>query len=77
MQNEKCWLIEMIHNDAPLPRWWNGSKFKAGWVWDANEAIRFCREQDARDFLDGNAMPIGGKPVEHVFMVMETPHAEG
>lgn len=62
-----CWLIEMANNDAPMPRYWNPSKFKKGWVWDANEAIRFCREQDARDFLDGQRL-LSGKPVEHVFI---------
>ena len=68
-----AWLIEMTHNDAPVPRYWNHSKFKAGWVWDANEAMRFCREQDARDFLDGLAMPLQGKPVEHLFLGMRDP----
>jgi len=65
---ERGWLIEMIHNDAPIPRYWNGSKYKGAWVWDAADAIRFCREQDARDFLDGKQIPIQGKPVEHMFL---------
>ena len=68
LERTAAWLIEMIHNDAPIPRYWNHSKFKGGWVWDANEAMRFCREQDARDFLDGLSMPLQGKPVEHVFI---------
>lgn len=68
-----AWLIEMVNNDAPTPRYWNPSKFKKGWVWDANEAIRFCREQDARDFLDGQSMALPGKPVEHVFLAALSP----
>lgn len=68
-ERETVWLIEMVQNGAPLPRWWNPSKFKSpGWVWDANQALRFPREQDAQDFLNGHAFPIGGKPVEHVFL---------
>lgn len=67
-----AWLIEMVNNDAPTPRYWNPSKFKKGWVWDANEATRFCREQDARDFLDGQQMSLGGRPVEHVFLARST-----
>ncbi len=69
MPNETAWLIEMVNNDAPMPRYWNPSRFKAGWVWDANEAIRFCRKQDAQDYLDGTAL-LSGNPVEHEFIVL-------
>lgn len=69
------WLIEMIHNDAPIPRWWNPAPNK-GWVWDANDAIRFAREQDARDYLDGQRLKIGGRPTEHKFLaLLETQEA--
>lgn len=59
-----CWLIEMLHNDAPMPRWWNPSK---GWTWDANEATRFCREQDAKDCIAGTKF-LSAKATEHVFV---------
>jgi hypothetical protein len=67
MKRETAWLIEMVHNSAPVPRWWNPSRFKDGWVWNANEAVRFCREQDAKDFLDGSDF-LQGRPTEHVFL---------
>lgn len=67
-QREVCWLIEMLHNDAPMPRYWNPSRHKKGWVWDANDAIRFVRQQDAQDYLDGEQCRLSGKTVEHVFL---------
>ena len=59
-----AWLVEMIHNDAPTPRWWNPNK---GWVWDANEATRFCRKQDAEDAIAGDKW-LQGRATEHVFL---------
>lgn len=57
------WLIEMNHNTAPIPRYWNPAPDK-GWMWDANEAIRFSRKQDAQDYLAGHR-GLSGKAVEH------------
>lgn len=67
--HSSAWLIEMNQNTAPIPRYWNPAPNK-GWVWNANEAIRFSRECDARDYLDGQSMPLGGKPTEHKFIPM-------
>lgn len=61
-----AWLIEMLHNDAPIPRYWNPAPNK-GWVWDVNKAIRFCRQQDAEDYL-ANPSLIQGKAVEHKWL---------
>ena len=71
-RDETAWLIEMIHNDAPSPRYWNPAPNK-GWVWDHNEAIRFAREQDARNYLAGSRC-LGGKPVEHVWTTLTEPN---
>lgn len=60
---ETAWLIEMLHNDAPVPRWWHP---RDGWVWDANRAMRFAREIDAADFAQC-MYGAGGKPTEHVW----------
>ncbi len=38
---ESAWLIEMKSENKPS--WWTGS----GWSSDANDAIRFVRQQDA------------------------------
>jgi len=69
------WLIEMVHNDGTVPRYWNHSKHKGGWIYDANEAMQFAREQDARDFLDGLHCPLQGKPTEHK-MIAASQHSE-
>lgn len=55
------WLVEMVHNDAPVPRYWHCVD---GFVWDALKATRFNREQDVHDFLKGQRF-LQGKPSEH------------
>lgn len=46
------WLVEWPQSfDVPgpmPPRWWHCGH---GWVLDANEATRFCREQDAINYF--------------------------
>ena len=39
------WLIENMDLGGPTPRWWHD---QSGWVWDANDAMQFCRRQDCR-----------------------------
>lgn len=64
MATEYGWLIEMAHNDAPVPRWWHPQK---GWVWDASEALRFARKSDAEDFAKSSLHGAGGKATEHAW----------
>lgn len=59
-----AWLIEWLHNDAPVPRYWHPVN---GWVWRADEAIRFCRRDDAQACIDAEKW-MAGTPTEHVFI---------
>ncbi len=61
---EAAWLVEMVEpeeNRPPVPRWWHPEH---GWMWDANKALRFAREQDAADYIKWQR-GLNGKATEH------------
>ena len=47
---ETAWLIEMKDYVHPVPAWWGGTRY--GWRHDANEAVRFCRQEDAERVIE-------------------------
>jgi hypothetical protein len=64
--DEVAWLIEMSEPDenrSPSPRWWHPEH---GWMWDANNALRFAREIDAADYIKSQRC-LPGKPTEHLW----------
>lgn len=65
------WLVEAVwpeSNRPPTPQWWHPEH---GWMWDANKALRFAREQDAAAYIKHGKTGgswLRGKPTEHVFI---------
>ena len=45
-----AWLIEMRNYVHLVPAWWGGTRY--GWRHDANEAVRFCRQEDAERVIE-------------------------
>jgi hypothetical protein len=64
-EREHGWLIEWPEDDNVPVRWWNPA---TGWVRDANNAMRFCRERDAADYIAAGHWAAGMKPTEHIFL---------
>jgi hypothetical protein len=63
---ETGWLVEWPEDDNVSTRWWNPN---TGWMRDANKAMRFCRECDAADYINGSGHSTANvKPTEHVFL---------
>lgn len=72
MSEEVGWLIERYWNGSLV--YWTGKPtktsygpdIKTGWSKDANEALRFAREQDAWTVLSWS-LDSGGRVAQHVF----------
>jgi hypothetical protein len=63
---ETGWLVEWPEDDNVPVRWWNPN---IGWMRDANKAMRFCRECDAADYINGTGHWTSNvKPTEHIFL---------
>lgn len=77
MTDESGWLIERHDSTANAPEWWTGTPIGAAvgvWSRDANRAVRFCRELDARKVIDlisydwsGNPRYGGLRATEHIW----------
>jgi hypothetical protein len=50
MKAESGWLIEFPWKDGGV-RWWHPHE---GWISDRSKALRFARQQDAEDFMEGS-----------------------
>lgn len=70
-ESEIAWLVEQSFDDAP--HWWYGSDFTA----DANEAVRFCRKEDAEQVILERGL-VDARATEHMWQTVpeETSSAE-
>lgn len=61
----KAWLVEAGEGMSKRPCYFDGDE----WTFDADEALRFSREQDAQRVID-NIGWTEAKPVEHMWVLV-------
>jgi hypothetical protein len=68
MANLTGWLIENADRH-PVPKWL-ASDVNIRWTTDANKALRYATEDEARDIIRLGGSALHGRcwPTEHIFM---------
>src|SRR5574343_1360013 len=64
---EAAWLIEWPASRQMPVRYWHPTE---GHVLDANDAVRFCRREDAEAMLKRDHLFGGAKAVEHIWTAL-------
>lgn len=59
------WLIEWPADRRMPVRYWHPTE---GYVLDPNDAVRFCRREDAAAVCKREHLFAGARPVEHVWL---------
>lgn len=70
VDREAAWLIEWPANRQMPVRYWHPTE---GHVLDANDAVRFCRREDAEAMLKRDHLFGGAKAVEHIWTALLSP----
>ena len=66
--NKACWLIECRFNGPNGPLWLERlTESRASWTHDANEAVQFVRERDAKAIVSAYFISLASV-TEHVWV---------